>query len=198
MPLIQLDPFTCPSPNWRGAIRGSETDISLCFSFRYYILITACLLGNKSELLKQVCLAAALIFPTMAAIHAVLLAALHNDGRSLDPSSAGELTTCSRVCRYGYLWSIPFMRNRHLGCSRNRQTVQVSLNPSEQSFIPVRFTTALLPKQVLRVWHTYDTVSNPNFNPFRARLIYSSAVQNLLGGPRKEIDIAMGYHYRYG
>jgi hypothetical protein len=87
--LDPLDPSTRPSPNWRGAIRNLELISLFVFHFRYYILITACLLGNKSELLKQVCLAAALIFPTVAAIHAVVLAALHNNGRSLNPSSAG-------------------------------------------------------------------------------------------------------------
>jgi hypothetical protein len=87
--LYPLDPSTRPPLNWREAIGNLELMLLFVLEFRYYILITACLAGNKSKLLKQVCLAAALIFPAVAAIHAVVLAALHNDGRSLKPSCAG-------------------------------------------------------------------------------------------------------------
>lgn len=86
--LDPLDPSTRAPPNWRGAIRNLELIPLFAFHFRYYILTTACLAGNKSKLLRQVCLAAALIFPAVAALHAVVLVALHNDGRSLNPSSA--------------------------------------------------------------------------------------------------------------
>jgi hypothetical protein len=70
--------------NWK---RG--TNLCLVLNVRYYILVAVCLVKNKSELLKQVCLATALIFPAVAAIHAVILAALHNDGRSFGPSCSG-------------------------------------------------------------------------------------------------------------
>jgi len=96
--------------------------------FRYYLLIIACVLGDESKLLRKVCLAAALIFPALAAVHAIVLAALHNDGRSSNPITGRELMKFSRVYRYGYLWSVPIMLDRHLGCSCNSQTVPVSLN----------------------------------------------------------------------
>jgi hypothetical protein len=59
----------------------SRTDI---LRFRYYLLIIVCVLGDKSNLLRKVGLAAALIFPALAAVHAIVLAALHNDGKSSD------------------------------------------------------------------------------------------------------------------
>lgn len=52
---------------------------------RYYTLIVACVLWKKSELLKKACLAAALIFPAVAAIHGIVLAALHRDGKGVSP-----------------------------------------------------------------------------------------------------------------
>ena len=47
---------------------------------RYYVLVAACVLARKSEWLRNACLAAALILPAIAAIHAIVLAALHVDG----------------------------------------------------------------------------------------------------------------------
>jgi hypothetical protein len=52
--------------------------------YLYYLLIIVCVLGDKSNLLRKVGLAAALIFPALAAVHAIVLAALHNDGKSSD------------------------------------------------------------------------------------------------------------------
>lgn len=50
--------------------------------YRYYVLVAACVVGRKSKLLMNACLAAALLFPAVAAIHGIVLAALHVDGRS--------------------------------------------------------------------------------------------------------------------
>lgn len=47
---------------------------------RYYVLVAACVLARKTEWLRNACLAAALIFPATAAIHAIVLASLHTDG----------------------------------------------------------------------------------------------------------------------
>jgi hypothetical protein len=90
---------------------------------RYYILIVACVVWQKSELLKKACLAAALIFPAVAAIHGIVLAALHRDGKSPILMCASQLTKSSRCCRYGCVWSLPIMRYRHLGRSGNRQAI---------------------------------------------------------------------------
>jgi hypothetical protein len=48
----------------------------------YYVLIAACILARKTEWLRNACLAAALIFPAIAAVHGIVLAALHIDGTS--------------------------------------------------------------------------------------------------------------------
>jgi len=42
--------------------------------------VAACVLARKSEWLRNACLAAALIFPATAAIHAIVIASLHVDG----------------------------------------------------------------------------------------------------------------------
>lgn len=46
----------------------------------YYVLVAACVLARKKEWLRNACLAAALILPAVAAIHAIVLAAVHVDG----------------------------------------------------------------------------------------------------------------------
>lgn len=49
-------------------------------SVRYYVLIAACLVARKKEWLRNATLAAALIFPAVAAVHGIVLAALHVEG----------------------------------------------------------------------------------------------------------------------
>lgn len=53
---------------------------------RFYILVAGCVLARKSEFIRNACLAAALLFPAIAALHAILLAALHVDGESPERS----------------------------------------------------------------------------------------------------------------
>jgi len=47
----------------------------------YYVLVAACVMARKTEWLRNACLAAALLFPAVAAVHAIVLAAMHIDGR---------------------------------------------------------------------------------------------------------------------
>ncbi|GAW26362.1 putative transcription fungi [Rosellinia necatrix] len=47
----------------------------------YYILVATCVLARRKEWLRDACLAAALLLPAVAAIHAVVLAAVHVDSR---------------------------------------------------------------------------------------------------------------------
>lgn len=47
---------------------------------RYYALVAACLLGRQAEWLRNACLAAALLLPAVAALHGIVLAAVHVDG----------------------------------------------------------------------------------------------------------------------
>ncbi|KXX74657.1 hypothetical protein MMYC01_209267 [Madurella mycetomatis] len=60
----------------------------------YYALVAACLLARKTEWLRNACLAAALIFPAVAAIHGVVLAALHQDA-AVDMDVYGAFQLCA-------------------------------------------------------------------------------------------------------
>ena len=67
---------------------------------RYYVLVAACVLARKAEWLRNACLAAALLFPAVAAIHGVVLAALHVDGELSSaprPLLYHAAATCRRV-----------------------------------------------------------------------------------------------------
>ena len=50
-------------------------------SQRYYVLIATCLVAKKKEWLVNPCLAAALVLPAVAAIHGIVLTAMHNPGK---------------------------------------------------------------------------------------------------------------------
>ena len=52
---------------------------------RYYILIAACVVARKVEWIRNACLAAVLLFPAVAALHAIVLAVLHVEGKSAQP-----------------------------------------------------------------------------------------------------------------
>jgi hypothetical protein len=52
---------------------------------RYYTLIATCVLARKAEWIKNACLAAALLVPSMAAAHGIVLASLHVDGKHAMP-----------------------------------------------------------------------------------------------------------------
>lgn len=46
----------------------------------FYVLIAACLIARKNAWIRNACLAGALLFPAVAALHAITLATLHNPG----------------------------------------------------------------------------------------------------------------------
>ncbi|KAK3370615.1 hypothetical protein B0H63DRAFT_487308 [Podospora didyma] len=60
----------------------------------YYVLVAACVLARKAKWLRGPCLVAALLFPAVAAIHAIVLAAVHVDG-AVDMDIYGALQLCS-------------------------------------------------------------------------------------------------------
>ncbi|AEO63917.1 uncharacterized protein THITE_2109532 [Thermothielavioides terrestris NRRL 8126] len=60
----------------------------------YYVLVAACVLARKSEWLRNACLAAALVIPATAAIHAIVLAALHVDD-AIDMDIYGAFQFCT-------------------------------------------------------------------------------------------------------
>ncbi|KAI0483795.1 hypothetical protein F4859DRAFT_474191 [Xylaria cf. heliscus] len=60
----------------------------------YYILVATCVLARRKEWLRNACLAAALLLPAVAAIHAVALAAVHVD-TAVDMDIYGAFQICS-------------------------------------------------------------------------------------------------------
>ncbi|KAI2614957.1 hypothetical protein GGR54DRAFT_642694 [Hypoxylon sp. NC1633] len=62
--------------------------------FLYYALVATCVLARKAEWLRNACLAAALVFPAVAAVHGVVLAAVHVDG-AVDMDVYGAFQFCS-------------------------------------------------------------------------------------------------------
>ena len=51
--------------------------------YSYYVLVAACVFAQEADLIRKACLAAALLFPAVAAIHGIVLAATHVDGQVL-------------------------------------------------------------------------------------------------------------------
>ncbi|KAI1339278.1 hypothetical protein F5Y15DRAFT_83945 [Xylariaceae sp. FL0016] len=60
----------------------------------YYTLIAACILVRKARWLRNVAVAAAVLIPTVAALHGVVLAILHQD-KAIDLDLYGSLQVCS-------------------------------------------------------------------------------------------------------
>ncbi|OHW93473.1 transferase family III-like protein [Colletotrichum incanum] len=60
----------------------------------YYALVATCVLARKAEWIRNVGLAAALILPAVAAVHGIVLAALHVEG-AIDLDVYGALQYCS-------------------------------------------------------------------------------------------------------
>ncbi|OTA75906.1 hypothetical protein M434DRAFT_26096 [Hypoxylon sp. CO27-5] len=60
----------------------------------YYALVAACVLARKAEWLRNACLAAALVFPAVAALHGIVLTAVHVDG-AVDMDVYGAFQFCS-------------------------------------------------------------------------------------------------------
>ncbi|KAL2820170.1 hypothetical protein BDW59DRAFT_118582 [Aspergillus cavernicola] len=60
----------------------------------YYVLIAACIFAQKEEWLRNACLAGALLFPAIAALHGIVLASIHVDG-AIDMDIYGAFQLCS-------------------------------------------------------------------------------------------------------
>ncbi|KAF2033207.1 hypothetical protein EK21DRAFT_98485 [Setomelanomma holmii] len=60
----------------------------------YYVLVITCIFARKTEWLRNACLAAALIFPAVASIHALVLASTHVNG-AVDMDVFGAFQFCS-------------------------------------------------------------------------------------------------------
>ncbi|KAL9476458.1 hypothetical protein ACSS6W_006299 [Trichoderma asperelloides] len=60
----------------------------------YYVLIAACVFARRAVWIKNACLAAALLLPAVAAVHGIVLAALHRD-EAVDMDVYGAFQLCS-------------------------------------------------------------------------------------------------------
>ncbi|KAL2831345.1 hypothetical protein BJY01DRAFT_254283 [Aspergillus pseudoustus] len=60
----------------------------------YYVLIAACVFARKEEWIRNACLAGALLFPAIAALHGIVLATVHVDG-AIDMDVYGAFQLCS-------------------------------------------------------------------------------------------------------
>ncbi|KAL4999936.1 hypothetical protein BDV10DRAFT_48391 [Aspergillus recurvatus] len=78
----------CMSPSLHGP------SPSLTLVQRYYVLIAACVFARKEEWVRNACLAGALLFPAIAALHGIVLAAVHVDG-AIDMDVYGAFQLCS-------------------------------------------------------------------------------------------------------
>ncbi|KAL9619206.1 MAG: hypothetical protein Q9160_006141 [Pyrenula sp. 1 TL-2023] len=58
----------------------------------YYVLAATCVFARKAEWLRNACLAATLLFPSVAAIHGIVLAAMHVNGKPLTQHPILSLT----------------------------------------------------------------------------------------------------------
>ncbi|CAG8368162.1 unnamed protein product [Penicillium salamii] len=80
--------YVSPRTN-KESQNGALTKIS-----RYYILIAACVVARKVEWIRNACLAAVLLFPAIAALHAIVLAVLHVEG-AVDMDIYGAFQLCA-------------------------------------------------------------------------------------------------------
>ena len=82
--------------------------------------------GKKADWIKNACLAAVLLFPAVAALHGITLAALHVDGEFNKYQVRNDSFTNAvlRRCRYGHIWSISIMLSRYTGSSCYRQKLK--------------------------------------------------------------------------
>jgi len=74
-------------------------------SDRYYALMVACVLARKEEWIRNSCLAAVLLFPAVAAIHGIVLAALHRNGEFV--GGLAHTSTSPRPFQIDYLHALP-------------------------------------------------------------------------------------------
>jgi len=61
----------------------SFADVNLSSLSRYYGLFAGCVFARKYEWFRKACLAITLLWPAVAAVHGIVLAAEHINGESL-------------------------------------------------------------------------------------------------------------------
>ncbi|KAL1836516.1 hypothetical protein VTJ49DRAFT_5056 [Mycothermus thermophilus] len=91
---VPLNPIIDGGAGYTQASNTLQVICAFPVSGQYYVLVAACILARKSEWLRNACLAAALISPAIAAVHAIILAAVHVDG-AVDLDIYGALQFCA-------------------------------------------------------------------------------------------------------
>jgi hypothetical protein len=70
---VRLTNIVCPAP--------LQNPNAIADSSRYYVLVAACVFARNVKWLRKACLAATLLFPAVAALHGIVLAAVPTDGK---------------------------------------------------------------------------------------------------------------------
>ncbi|KAI6910035.1 hypothetical protein KC318_g1365 [Hortaea werneckii] len=103
---LELDPRTTVQPHPSSANDTSAFGVDVICAWPvsgqygpgsrtlYYVLVAACIFARKVDWLRNACLAAALLFPVIAALHGIVLATVHIDG-AVDLDIYGAFQFCA-------------------------------------------------------------------------------------------------------
>ncbi|KAI7265044.1 hypothetical protein KC345_g8607 [Hortaea werneckii] len=105
-PDLELDPRTIVQPHPSSANDTFDYGVDVICAWPvsgqygpgsrtlYYVLVAACIFARKVHWLRNACLAAALLFPVIAALHGIVLATVHIDG-AVDLDIYGAFQFCA-------------------------------------------------------------------------------------------------------
>jgi len=105
-PNLELDPRTIVQPHPSSANDTFDYGVDVICAWPvsgqygpgsrtlYYVLVAACIFARKVDWLRNACLAAALLFPVIAALHGIVLATVHIDG-AVDLDIYGAFQFCA-------------------------------------------------------------------------------------------------------
>ncbi|RMY03390.1 hypothetical protein D0868_07490 [Hortaea werneckii] len=106
LPNLELDPRTTVQPHPSSANDTFDYGVDVICAWPvsgqygpgsrtlYYVLVAACIFARKVDWLRNACLAAALLFPVIAALHGIVLATVHIDG-AVDLDIYGAFQFCT-------------------------------------------------------------------------------------------------------
>ncbi|KAI6791296.1 hypothetical protein KC363_g8169 [Hortaea werneckii] len=106
LPNLELDPRTTVQPHPSPANDTFDYGVDVICAWPvsgqygpgsrtlYYVLVAACIFARKVDWLRNACLAAALLFPVIAALHGIVLATVHIDG-AVDLDIYGAFQFCA-------------------------------------------------------------------------------------------------------
>jgi hypothetical protein len=108
----------------------------------YYVLVVLCIFARKSNWMRSACLAAALLVPAVAAIHAIILVADAREGVPARGSlplmgSSADHVLLSRCGRYGHLWGLTVVCHR-CPCRANDRSILGDIFQFTRPQYPIR------------------------------------------------------------